>query len=488
MVNANNCINPDGFESEVKDMSLADFGRREYDLAQVEMPGMMALREEYKENKVLQGARVSGSLHMTIQTGVLIETLHSLGAQVRWASCNIYSTQDHAAAGIVAARTGNVFAWKGMTLAEYWECTLKMLTWPGHDGPDILVDDGGDATLLMHEGVKAEQEFEKLGTLPDPSSTDNAEFKEVLRILRRELEAGNTQKWRKMIAGLHGVSEETTTGVHRLEQMSEKGQLLIKAINVNDCVTKSKFDNVYGCRHSLPDGLMRATDVMIAGKQVVICGYGDVGKGCAAAMKACGARVVVTEVDPICALQACMEGFEVKKLSSVVRTADIFITATGNFRIIMAADMAQMKNNAIVANIGHFDNEIDMAGLENYPGIQIVPIKDQVDRFVFPDGHGIIVLARGRLMNLGCATGHPSFVMSCSFTNQMLAQIDLWENRETDKYQRGKVYVLPKELDEKVARLHLPALGAEITELSTEQADYIDVSVAGPFKKQEYRY
>jgi len=355
-----------------------------------------------------------------------------------------------------------------MSLEEYWECTLKMLTWPGHDGPEILVDDGGDATLLIHEGVKAEQEFEKLGTLPDPASTDNAEFKEVLRILRRELEAGNTQKWRKMIAGLHGVSEETTTGVHRLEQMSQRGELLIKAINVNDCVTKSKFDNVYGCRHSLPDGLMRATDVMIAGKQVVICGYGDVGKGCAAAMKACGARVVVTEVDPICALQACMEGFEVKKLSSVVRTADIFITATGNFKIIMASDMAQMKNNAIVANIGHFDNEIDMQGLESYPGIEITPIKDQVDRFVFPDGHGIIILARGRLMNLGCATGHPSFVMSCSFTNQMLAQIDLWENRETDKYERGKVYVLPKELDEKVARLHLPALGAELTDLSND--------------------
>ena len=425
---------------------------------------------------------------MTIQTGVLIETLAALGADVRWASCNIYSTQDHAAAGIVAAKTGKVFAWKGMSLQEYWECTLKMLTWPGHDGPQILVDDGGDATLLIHEGVKAEQEFEKLGTLPDPDSTDNAEFKEVLRILRRELEAGNTQKWRKMVAGLHGVSEETTTGVHRLEQMSQRGELLIKAINVNDCVTKSKFDNVYGCRHSLPDGLMRATDVMIAGKQVVICGYGDVGKGCAAAMKACGARVVVTEVDPICALQACMEGFEVKKLSSVVRTADIFITATGNFKIIMASDMAQMKNNAIVANIGHFDNEIDMQGLESYPGIEIVPIKDQVDRFVFPDGHGIIVLARGRLMNLGCATGHPSFVMSCSFTNQMLAQIDLWENRETDKYERGKVYLLPKELDEKVARLHLPALGAELTDLSNDQADYIDVKVAGPFKKAEYRY
>jgi len=452
------------------------------------MPGLMNVRKEYEGKKPLAGARISGSLHMTIQTGALIETLTAIGAKVRWASCNIYSTQDHAAAAIVKAQTANVFAWKGMTLTEYWECTLKMLTWPDADGPDILVDDGGDATLLIHEGVKAEQEFEKLGTLPDPASTDNLEMKEVLKILRRELEAGNIQKWRKMMANINGVSEETTTGVHRLEMMSQRGELLMKAINVNDCVTKSKFDNVYGCRHSLPDGLMRATDVMIAGKQVVVCGYGDVGKGCAAAMKACGARVVVTEVDPICALQACMEGFEVKKLSSVLATADIYITATGNYQIIMAADMAQMKNNAIVCNIGHFDNEIDMAGLEGYPGIRIDNIKDQVDRFVFPDGHGIIVLARGRLMNLGCATGHPSFVMSCSFTNQVLAQIDLWENKNTDKYQEGKVYILPKELDEKVARLHLPALGAELTPLSSDQADYIDVKVAGPYKKSEYRY
>ena len=488
MVNAQNCINPDGFESEVRDMSLADFGRREYNLAEVEMPGMMALREEYKDNKPLVGARISGSLHMTIQTGVLIETLADLGAKVRWATCNIYSTQDHAAAAIVKAQTGNVFAWKGESLEEYWECTLKMLTWPDADGPDMLVDDGGDATLLMHEGVKAEIEFEKMGTLPDPTSTDNLEMQQVFRILKRELEAGNVQKWRKMVKCINGVSEETTTGVHRLEQMSQRGELLMKAINVNDCVTKSKFDNVYGCRHSLPDGLMRATDVMIAGKQVVVCGYGDVGKGCAAAMKACGARVVVTEVDPICALQACMEGFEVKRLSSVLKTADIYITATGNFQIIMAADMAQMKNNAIVCNIGHFDNEIDMAGVENYPGMVIDNIKDQVDRFVFPDGHGIIILARGRLMNLGCATGHPSFVMSCSFTNQVLAQIDLWENRATDKYQEGKVYILPKELDEKVAALHLPALGAELTPLSAAQADYIDVPIAGPHKKAEYRY
>jgi len=407
-------------------MSQADYGRKELDIAEIEMPGLMGLRKEYEGKPPLAGARVSGSLHMTIQTGVLIETLGALGATLRWCSCNIYSTQDHAAAAMVANKSANVFAWKGESLEEYWECTLKMLTWPDADGPDILVDDGGDATLLMHEGVKWEIAFEKMGDKPDPASTDNAEMQQVLRIIKRELDNGNTHKWRKMIANLKGVSEETTTGVHRLEQMSLKGELLIKAINVNDCVTKSKFDNVYGCRHSLPDGLMRATDVMIAGKQVVICGYGDVGKGCAAAMKACGARVVVTEVDPICALQACMEGFEVKRLSSVVKTADIFVTCTGNYRIIMVEDMAQMKNNAIVGNIGHFDNEIDMAGLENYPGMNIVNIKDQVDRFVFPDGHGVIVLARGRLLNLGCATGHPSFVMSCSFANQVLAQIELW--------------------------------------------------------------
>jgi len=427
-------------------------------------------------------------LHMTIQTGVLIETLKSLGATLRWASCNIYSTQDHAAAAIVEAKSSNVFAWKGESLEEYWDCTLKMLTWPDADGPDILVDDGGDATLLIHEGVKAEIEFEKLQQLPNPDSTDNPEMKEVLKIIKKELEAGKTHKWRKMAAGLNGVSEETTTGVLRLEQMSARGELLVKCINVNDSVTKQKFDNIYGCRHSLPDGLMRATDVMIAGKQVVICGFGDVGKGCAAAMKACGARVVVTECDPICALQACMEGFEVKKLSSVLKTADIFITATGNYQIIMAPDMAQMKNNAIVGNIGHFDNEIDIAGLDNYPGMEVQNIKDQVDRFVFPDGHGVIVLARGRLLNLGCATGHPSFVMSCSFANQVLAQIELWTNKDTDKYEKGKVYVLPKELDEKVAALHLPALGAELTELSKDQANYIDVPQSGPYKKGEYRY
>lgn len=425
---------------------------------------------------------------MTIQTAALIETLHCLGAELRWASCNIFSTQDHAAAAVVKAQTSKVFAWKGETLEEYWDCTNKMLTWPDCDGPDILVDDGGDATLLIHEGVKAERHFAKTGELPDPSKYDNLEFQQVMRIIKEGLEKGLTQKWTKMAANLKGVSEETTTGVHRLNQMSAKGELLIKAINVNDCVTKSKFDNVYGCRHSLPDGIMRATDVMIAGKQVVICGYGDVGKGCASAMKNCGARVVVTECDPICALQACMEGYEVKKLESVVSTADIFVTATGNKGIIMAHHMAQMKNNAIVGNIGHFDNEIDMAGLEKYPGIKHQEVKPQVDRFTFPDGHGVIILAQGRLLNLGCATGHPSFVMSCSFANQALAQIDLWENRDTNKYENGKVYKLPKELDEKVAKLHLPALNAELTELSQEQADYIDVKVSGPFKHEDYRY
>jgi adenosylhomocysteinase len=381
-----------------------------------------------------------------------------------------------------------VFAWKGENLEEYWELTYKMLKWPNGDGPDMLVDDGGDATLMIHEGIKAEQEFKKLGTLPDPTSTKNKEFQIVLRLLRRNLEEGITDMWTKMGEKFIGLSEETTTGVHRLQQMADKGQLLFKAINVNDSVTKQKFDNIYGCKHSLPDGLMRATDVMIAGKQVVICGFGDVGKGCAAAMKACGARVVVTECDPICALQACMEGYEVKRIESVLHTADIYVTATGNKDIILAKHMAQMKNNAIVGNIGHFDNEIDVEGLDNYPGIKILNIKDQVDRYEFPDGHGIILLAQGRLLNLGCATGHPSFVMSCSFSNQVLAQIELWEHKNDDKYQKGKVYVLPKELDEKVAALHLPALNAELTVLAKDQADYIDVPVEGPFKKPQYRY
>lgn len=425
---------------------------------------------------------------MTIQTAVLIETLQSLGAQVRWASCNIFSTQDHAAAAIAKAKTCNVFAWKGETLEEYWDCTNKMLTWPNGDGPDLLVDDGGDATLLIHEGVKAERTYAKTGELPDPEKIDNKEFKIVITLIRNTIQNEDKEKWTKIANRLIGVSEETTTGVHRLKQMAAKGELLLRAINVNDCVTKSKFDNIYGCRHSLPDGIMRATDVMIAGKKAVICGYGDVGKGCAAAMKSCGARVVVTEIDPICALQALMEGFEVKKLETVLKEGDIFCTATGNAGIIMASHMAQMKNNAIVCNIGHFDNEIDMEGLEKYPGIKRQNIKAQCDRFEFPDGHGILILAEGRLVNLGCATGHPSFVMSNSFSCQTLAQIELWKNKDSTKYEKGKVYGLPKELDEKVARLHLPSLGAELTQLSEEQAKYIDVNVEGPYKHSEYRY
>merc|ERR1711990_871429 len=477
------------FESEVRFPEQADFGRKELTLAEVEMPGLMGIRAEFGPKEVLKGAKISGSLHMTIQTGVLIETLQALGAEVRWASCNIFSTQDHAAAAIVAAKTANVFAWKGESLEEYWECTFKMLAWPNNGGPDMLVDDGGDATIMMHEGIKAEQEFKKLdGKLPDPTSTTNKELQIVLKIIRRQLEKGVTDFWTKMGEKFVGLSEETTTGVHRLEQMSKKGELLFKAINVNDCVTKQKFDNVYGCRHSLPDGLMRATDVMLAGKQVVICGFGDVGKGCAAAMKANGCRVVVTEVDPICALQACMEGYEVKRIESVLATADIFVTATGNRDIILAKHMAQMKNNAIVGNIGHFDNEIELDALEAYPGIKCENIKDQVDRYEFPDGHGIILLAQCRLLNLGCATGHPSFVMSCSFTNQALAQLELWAHKNDDKYKKGEVYVLPKELDEKVAALHLPALNAELTQLNTTQADYIDVPQSGPYKKTEYRY
>jgi adenosylhomocysteinase len=454
----------DNYEHKIRDIGLAAFGRKELNIAEVEMPGLMNIRKEY--GQCLKGAKISGSLHMTIQTAALIETLTALGAEVRWASCNIYSTQDHAAAAIVAAKTANVFAWKGETLEEYWECTFEMLRWPGNTGPDLLVDDGGDATIMIHEGIKAEAEFRKLGTLPDPASSNNKEMQIVLRLLRKNIEAGHTDFWTKMGEKFIGLSEETTTGVHRLEMMAKKGELLFRAINVNDSVTKQKFDNIYGCKHSLPDGLMRATDVMLAGKQVVICGFGDVGKGCASAMKACGSRVVVTECDPICALQACMEGYEVKRLESVVHTADIFVTATGNRDIIMVKHMAQMKNNAIVGNIGHFDNEIDVEGLISYPGIKHINVKEQVDRYEFPDGHGIILLAQGRLLNLGCATGHPSFVMSCSFSNQVLAQIELWENRNNDKYKKGEVYVLPKHLDEKVAMLHLPALNAELTVLN----------------------
>lgn len=475
-------------ESKIKDISLADWGRKELDIAEIEMPGLMACREEYKD--ILKGAKITGSLHMTVQTAVLIETLQACGAELRWASCNIFSTQDHAAAAIVEAKTSEVFAWKGETLEEYWDCTELALRWDDSKGAaDLLVDDGGDATLLIHEGAKFEKIFKDTGVLPDPTSTDNKEFQCVLAVIKRGLENGELDRWTRQADALVGVSEETTTGVHRLIQMSEKGELLFRAINVNDSVTKSKFDNVYGCRHSLPDGIMRATDVMIAGKKAVVLGYGDVGKGCAQALSAAGARVTVTEVDPICALQALMEGFDVKRIESVVEEGDIFITCTGNKDIITAKHMSQMKNNAIVGNIGHFDNEIDMAGVETWTGIERINIKPQCDKFVFPETkRGVIILAEGRLLNLGCATGHPSFVMSNSFTNQVMAQVDLWVERNSDKYQKGKVYVLPKELDEKVARLHLPSLGAELTLLSDEQADYISVPVNGPYKPAEYRY
>jgi adenosylhomocysteinase len=474
-------------ESKVKDMGLAEFGRKELTLGEHEMPGLMAARSEFGPTQPFKGLNINGSLHMTIQTGVLIETLQALGATVRWASCNIFSTQDHAAAAIAKAGTATVFAWKGETLPEYWWCTEQMMTVPGCDGCDQLVDDGGDATLLIHKGKELEEKFAKDGTLPDPASTENPEFKCILQLLKESIPADKT-KYTRMAAICKGVSEETTTGVHRLKEMASKGELLFPAINVNDCVTKSKFDNVYGCRHSLPDGIMRATDVMIGGKRALVCGYGDVGKGCAFALRGAGARVLITEIDPICALQACMEGFQVVKMESVVGEIDIFTSATGNFNIITFEHMKKMKNNAIVGNIGHFDNEIDMAGLEKSEGIKVENIKPQVDRFVFPDGHGVIVLASGRLLNLGCATGHPSFVMSCSFTNQVLAQLDLLKNWKGTKAYKNDVYLLPKELDEKVARLHLPALGAELTELSKEQADYIGVPVTGPFKGNTYRY
>jgi len=475
-------------DSKVKDMGLAEFGRKELTLAEHEMPGLMAARKEFGPSQPFKGLAINGSLHMTIQTGVLIETLSALGASVRWCSCNIFSTQDHAAAAIAKAGTSTVFAWKGETLPEYWWCTEQMMTVPGKDGCDQLVDDGGDATLLIHKGKEFEGKFAKDGSLPDPNSTDNPEFKCVLQTLKDSIQQDKT-KYTRMAAACKGVSEETTTGVLRLKEMAGKGELLFPAINVNDCVTKSKFDNVYGCRHSLPDSIMRATDVMIGGKRALVCGYGDVGKGCAFALRGCGARVMITEIDPICALQACMEGFQVAALESVVGEIDIFVSTTGNYNIIRLEHMKKMKNNAIVGNIGHFDNEIDMAGLEGLPGIKVENIKPQVDRFVFPDdGHGVIVLASGRLCNLGCATGHPSFVMSCSFTNQVLAQLDLLKNWKETKAYKNDVYLLPKDLDEKVARLHLPALGAEMTTLSKEQADYIGVKVEGPFKANTYRY
>jgi len=475
---------------KVADITLADFGRKEIEIAEVEMPGLMACREEFGPAGPLKGARISGSLHMTVQTAVLIETLAHLGADVRWCSCNIFSTQDHAASAIARDGAAAVFAWKGESLEEYWECTLNAVTWPTSDakgdGMDIIVDDGGDMTLLIHEGKKAEDVFLKNGTLPDPTSTDNAEMKIVLTILKRLLESGVTDKWNKIAVRCVGVSEETTTGVHRLYQMEKNGSLLFSCINVNDCVTKSKFDNLYGCKHSLPDGLMRATDVMMAGKKAVICGYGDVGKGCAQAMRANGCVVYVTEIDPICALQACMEGFQVVTLEEVIGKGDIFITTTGNKGILMADNISKMKNNAIVGNIGHFDNEIDMDGLMKIT--TRLNIKPQVDKFIFEDGTGVIVLAEGRLLNLGCATGHPSFVMSCSFTNQALAQLELWKEKTTGKYAKGHVYLLPKHLDEKVARLHLGSLGANLTVLTKEQSDYVGIPVEGPYKPETYRY
>ncbi|MDX6226878.1 MAG: adenosylhomocysteinase [Frankiales bacterium] len=473
---------------KVADLSLATFGRKEIQLAEHEMPGLMAMRQEYGASKPLTGARITGSLHMTIQTAVLIETLTELGAQVRWVSCNIFSTQDHAAAAVAVGPNGTidnpqgvpVFAWKGETLEEYWWCTEQVINWPGGGGPNMILDDGGDVTLLVHKGV----EYERAGAVPSAAEDDADEWKVILDTLRRSL-AEDPQRFTKIAAEIKGVTEETTTGVHRLYEFAKNGVLLFPAINVNDSVTKSKFDNLYGVRHSLIDGINRGTDVMIGGKVAVVLGYGDVGKGCAESLRGQGARVIVTEVDPICALQASMNGYQVARLEDVVETADIFITATGNKDIIMAADMARMKHQAIVGNIGHFDNEIDMAGLAKVDGITRVNIKPQVDEWRFADGHSVIVLSEGRLLNLGNATGHPSFVMSNSFTNQTIAQIELFT--KTDQYPLG-VYVLPKHLDEKVARLHLDALGVRLTQLSKEQAEYIGVSVEGPYKPDAYRY
>ena len=478
-----------GVDYEVKDLNLAEWGRREIRLAEHEMPGLMALRKQYGAEKPLAGAKIMGSLHMTIQTAVLIETLTELGADVRWVSCNIFSTQDHAAAAAVVGPDGTVaepkgsavFAWKGETLEEYWNCTVRALTWPDGSGPDLIVDDGGDATLLVHKGV----EFEKAGIVPDfDADNEPEEWGVILETLRNE-QRKNPGRWGKIAPHIRGVSEETTTGVHRLYQMQEDGSLLFPAINVNDSVTKSKFDNIYGCRHSVIDGLNRASDVMIGGKVAVVCGYGEVGKGCAQALRGQGCRVVVTEIDPILALQASMEGFEVKTVEDVVEIADIFITATGNFHVITAEHMSRMKDKAIIGNIGHFDNEIEMSELSKVPGIRKVNIKPQFDEWIFPDGHSVLVLAEGRLLNLGCATGHPSFVMSASFTNQVLAQLELWQGGS--KYER-QVYLLPKNLDEQVARLHLGQLGVKLTQLTQEQADYIGVPVDGPYKPDHYRY
>jgi adenosylhomocysteinase len=474
---------------KVKDLALAELGRKEIRLAEQEMPGLMALRAKHAAAKPLRGARVMGSLHMTVQTAVLIETLMDLGADVRWVSCNIFSTQDTAAAAVAVGRDGTaddprgaaVFAWKGETLDEYWWCTNEALVWPDGGGPDLIVDDGGDATLLVHKGL----EYEKAGRVPefDPA-TDSEEWGVVLALLRR-LQKDAPGQWQRIAPRIRGVSEETTTGVHRLYRMAEDGTLFFPAINVNDSVTKSKFDNVYGCRHSLIDGLNRASDVMLGGKVAVVCGFGEVGKGCAQALRGQGARVVVTEIDPICALQAAMEGYEVATVEDYVDKADVFVTATGNFHIITAAHMARMKDKAIIGNIGHFDHEIDMAGLAKTPGVQRVQIKPQYDEWVFPDGHSVLVLAEGRLLNLGCATGHPSFVMSASFTNQVLAQLELWQNAK--RYEK-KVYMLPKQLDEEVARLHLGKLGVKLTKLTPKQAEYIGVPMDGPYKPEHYRY
>jgi adenosylhomocysteinase len=465
--------------SKVADPSLADFGRREINLAEVEMPGLMAIREEYGSSRPLSGARISGSLHMTVQTAVLIETLVALGAEVRWASCNIFSTQDHAAAAIAAAGVP-VFAWKGETLEEYWWCTEQALRWDDGQGPNMLLDDGGDATLLVHLGT----ECEATGAVPELGPEDSEEYGLILATLNRTLRQ-DSDLWTRMAKGIKGVTEETTTGVHRLYQRAEAGSLLFPAINVNDSVTKSKFDNLYGCRHSLIDGIFRATDVMIAGKVCVVNGYGDVGKGCAQSLRGQGARVIVTEIDPICALQAAMEGYQVLTMDDVIETADIFVAATGDRDIINVDHMARMKHNAIVCNIGHFDNEIDMAGLARFPGITKENIKPQVDAWQFPDGHAVIVLAEGRLVNLGCATGHPSFVMSFSFTNQVLAQLELYTR--TTEYPVG-VYVLPKRLDEKVARLHLAKLGVRLTPVTEKQAAYLGIELEGPYKSDSYRY
>jgi adenosylhomocysteinase len=473
---------------KVADLSLAEFGRNEIRLAEHEMPGLMAMRAQYGESKPLTGARITGSLHMTVQTAVLIETLTALGAQVRWASCNIFSTQDHAAAAVVVGPNGTaeapagvpVYAWKGESLEEYWWCTEQILMWPDGGGPNMILDDGGDATLLVHKG----REFEVAGVVPTPDATDSEEYAVILGVLARSLKEDGS-RWTNIAAGIKGVTEETTTGVHRLYEMHRAGSLLFPAINVNDSVTKSKFDNKYGCRHSLVDGINRATDVLVGGKVAVVCGYGDVGKGSAESLRGQGARVIVTEIDPICALQAAMDGYEVARLEDVVGRADIIITATGCYDVVTVEHMKSMKHQAILGNIGHFDNEIDMAGLAHVPGIKRTTIKPQVDEWVFPDGHSIIVLSEGRLLNLGNATGHPSFVMSNSFTNQVLAQIELFT--KLDEYPLG-VHVLPKHLDEMVARLHLDALGVRLTELSKKQAEYLGVDVAGPYKSDHYRY